>query len=187
MIKYFNLEQKNKLANIKAPDVSKEDLEFLIELGLEIEVRYVGLSPQVFDTNTMADKYSITLRKGGRETTFDFYNSVYHSGEFMWLNGGKCKYPTRVLAQGMIGEIDEDMRADKRSVKILRDRIAPDIESVMSCVEVFNGTFEDFCMCFGYDTDSRKAFVTYERVLERSKEFRILFSDGEINEIMEKY
>lgn len=183
MVKYFNLEQKNKLANIKAPDVSKEDLEFLIELGLEIEISYVGLSPQTFDTNTMSDKYSITFRKGGRETIFDFYNSVYHSGEFMWLNGD----PTRVLSQGMIGEIDEDRRADKQSIKILRDRIAPSMESVMSCVDVFDGTFEDFCMCFGYDTDSRKAFATYERVLEQSKEFKMLFSDGEIFEISEKY
>ena len=47
------------------------------------------------------------------------------------------------------------------------------------------GMFSDFCMEYGYDEDSRKAFSTYEDVCEEWKKVSSFFSASEIEEMME--
>jgi hypothetical protein len=57
--------------------------------------------------------------------------------------------------------------------------------SILACLDVFDGDFEDFCSCFGYDEDSRKAETTYKAVLEQSMNLRRLFDRKEIEMLQE--
>jgi hypothetical protein len=41
-------------------------------------------------------------------------------------------------------------------------------------------TFEDFCLCYGYDTDSISALNTYNRVCDEYKGLKRLYSDAEL-------
>ena len=47
------------------------------------------------------------------------------------------------------------------------------------------GMFSNFCMEYGYDEDSRKAFSTYEAVCEEWKKVSSFFSASEIEELRE--
>ena len=57
---------------------------------------------------------------------------------------------------------------------------------ILACLTKYNpGMFSDFCMEYGYDEDSRKAFSTYEDVCEEWKKVSSFFSASEIEEMME--
>lgn len=43
--------------------------------------------------------------------------------------------------------------------------------------------FDDFCSEFGYDTDSRRAFATWEDCERHARKLRVLFSPEEIAEL----
>ena len=45
--------------------------------------------------------------------------------------------------------------------------------------------FEDFCINFGYDTDSIKALETWERVKEQDYNLKMVFSDEDLRLIEE--
>jgi len=47
------------------------------------------------------------------------------------------------------------------------------------------GTFEDFCSGFGYDSDSRKAFATWEAVVKEWNDVRAFFTPAELEQLQE--
>ena len=56
--------------------------------------------------------------------------------------------------------------------------------SILSCVSLdyyIPNIFEEFCAEFGYDTDSRKAFDTWQACLIQSNKLRKVFSEDEIS------
>jgi len=55
------------------------------------------------------------------------------------------------------------------------------ISSDVHCPE----TFEEFCGDYGYDTDSRKAEKTFQRVSAFSRKLRSFFTDDEIEALSE--
>ena len=58
--------------------------------------------------------------------------------------------------------------------------------SVLACLTKYNpGMFSDFCMEYGYDEDSRKAFEGYTAVCEEWKKVSSFFSASEIEELRE--
>lgn len=59
---------------------------------------------------------------------------------------------------------------------------------VLSCLSVdvsIDGTFEDFCADFGYNTDSRSALDLYLKCQEQSSKLRRFFTAQEINDLEE--
>jgi hypothetical protein len=56
------------------------------------------------------------------------------------------------------------------SIKNSSDGIEPTEYDVLSCLTKYDvGTFQDFCVEFGYDPDSRKALKTYNAVCREFK------------------
>ena len=56
----------------------------------------------------------------------------------------------------------------------------PDVKSVLGCLlsDISSGdSFEDFCDCFGYDQDSRKAYTIYKGCEKEKKNLLRLFGD----------
>ena len=48
-------------------------------------------------------------------------------------------------------------------------------------------SFEDFCSEFGYDTDSRRAYTTWERCGVNARKLRVLFTPEEIADLEEDF
>ena len=56
--------------------------------------------------------------------------------------------------------------------------IQPKLEDILEClimdIQASQGSFDDFCDEFGYDSDSRKAFSIWEKCCENNKKLRSL-------------
>lgn len=62
----------------------------------------------------------------------------------------------------------------------------PTLYDVLVCLQKYDvGSFEDFCGEFGYDTDSRKAEKTYNAVCKEYENLCRLFTEEELNLLME--
>lgn len=69
---------------------------------------------------------------------------------------------------------------------IARGETDPTMYDVLTCLTKYDPeTFEDFCDCYGYDNDSRKAERIYNAVVEEFQNVEILFGDilDELSEI----
>lgn len=57
---------------------------------------------------------------------------------------------------------------------------------VLACLEKYEvTTFEDFCINYGYDNDSRKAYKIYKAVLREWKNIEKLFTPEQIETLQE--
>lgn len=99
--------------------------------------------------------YSVTLSRGGRSHTFEFWTSVADSNR-------KPRF------SGVTGKTTEPAYAP------------PGVYDVLACVQKNDpGSFEEFCADFGMDTDSRKALATWEAVHREFAGIRKVFgADG---------
>ena len=62
----------------------------------------------------------------------------------------------------------------------------PDAYTVLSCCQLNDpGSFDDWCGDFGYDTDSRKAYSTYNLCVKEYKNAISFFTQDEIEKILE--
>lgn len=67
-----------------------------------------------------------------------------------------------------------------------REGEPPSSYDVVACLTKDDpGTFEQFCDEYGYDTDSRKMFRLYSRVVREWYKVRSFFSDGELDRLRE--
>lgn len=71
---------------------------------------------------------------------------------------------------------------------------APEPASVLHCLamdaRLAEDTFEDFCSCLGYDTDSRKALDTYLQCQKNGSDLRSVLGSsllGEISDLLQDY
>lgn len=63
---------------------------------------------------------------------------------------------------------------------------APTAYDFLACIVDSNpGTFDDFCGDFGYDSDSRSAFDTYQKVVEQWLEVSSFYSESELELLRE--
>lgn len=64
--------------------------------------------------------------------------------------------------------------------------VIPSAYSILAClIKNDPGDFENFCGEYGYDSDSRKAYTTYENVNEEWEGIKGLFTDEEIEQLSE--
>lgn len=64
----------------------------------------------------------------------------------------------------------------------------PELRDVLDCLAndaQTDGTFEDFCDTFGYDTDSRNAERIYKAVIRNSNKLKKLLGEEAYNQIIE--
>lgn len=62
----------------------------------------------------------------------------------------------------------------------------PSAYNILCCLTTDNpGTFEDFCSDYGYDTDSRKAELSYKAVVKEWLNISRIFNESELHTIKE--
>lgn len=131
------------------------------------------------------DIYNITLKRGSRNYTFKFGQSIGKSGfyakqgsritqidsKFLDLKNTDLYYRVR-----QISGIPFNSNCDK-----IFKPTAPTLYDVLACLQKYEvGTFQNFCDDFGYDSDSRTALKTYKAVVKEYDRMCSLFTDEEL-------
>ena len=156
-------------------DCQKQGTDFLRETGTEFEVKFLRYDKHFHDDKDNRDIYYITLKRGGREYTFKYGQSINASGR--WWKYGHPK-------KGVLHAPKKPYPAhewDKN--KAFAEPTPYDVLSCLQKTEV--GTFENFCGEFGYAEDSRSAERIYSTVVEEYNNLKMLFSDAELEKMQE--
>lgn len=168
-------------------DYKKQAQEIADKIGITMTAEFVKHGKHFDDDKESRDIWKITLKKNDRQFSFNFGQSIAHSGEFighknLCLNS---KYRKRYFtAEEMRGPLRYEIKY--LEIKKNPDYEIPDLYSVLTCLTKYDpGTFENFCAEYGYDEDSRRADKTYHAVVEEFRYMQILFSDSDLELLQE--
>lgn len=185
-------------------DYEQTAADFLAQHGIEFSAVYVddacppwgckehkeqrrGLLPC---GGTHGGHYTITLSRHGSRLDFPFWNS--YADEYG---------PADEVAVKLFGPrhcIDHADHWGNKPGKVRRclprrygtsDRvmaIPPGPYSVLACLDSYcPATFDDFCAEYGFDSDSRRAFRSWEATRDLWLRQRAFFTDAELTELAE--
>lgn len=156
-------------------DIQAEN--FLKETNTEFKAEFLRHDFYFPSDKTKRDIYEITLKRGERVYKFTFGQSIAASvmGWIYTKEGQKPSNDLKELKKYRLGE---------KQININYETPSP--YSVLSCLTKCDyGTFESFCLYFGYDTDSREAERIYKAVLNEYQNIQILYNEEEINKLRE--
>ena len=171
----INLETEEEFNKIYIPSIDicsecseKPDELKLILASIDVLIRYVGISEYWPDDKEPRQKIVIKITRNNQTIEFDYDMSLYDT----WI-------------------LSDDIRSYWPSPSDLKKRIIAKrkvkihmLYSILSCVSLdyyIPNIFEEFCAEFGYDTDSRKAFDTWQSCLVQSAKLHKIFTDDEIS------
>lgn len=144
--------------------------DFLEKAGVILRAKKAvpQLAPDWAEGGKHGTQYSITLSKmkpgmsGEYESTEELARKAEKHVQFFFWNSLAAKEE----AKHKLGGTDTPTEYD-----VLANLYLP-------CED-----FEDFCLSFGYDTDSRKAEKTYRDVVEMNKKLEHIFTPEELEEL----
>lgn len=150
--------------------------EFAAKYNLTMRAVYLGHYARFSDYVTAV--FRVTLERPNKKPfCFDFSTSINDS--YVYRELGKA-----TLYPGLPPRIDYNKwfaNGRKMSIKqydITERKTPPTLYDVLACLTKYDPeTFEDFCSEYGYDTDSRKAYDTFQAVDKEWHEVKRLFSD----------
>lgn len=129
--------------------------KFLQDTHTKMEVEFLYNGFHFDEDKEKRDVYKIILTRGNKSFVFKFGQSISNSGEKV-----DKKYCNGFL------------------VKTKTTRKAPTAYDVLSCLQKYDvGTFDDWCLNYGYYTDSRQALRTYLLVQKEAENVQRLFGD----------
>jgi len=170
--------------------MNKETEAFLNATKTKVSFELVRIGKHFVDDNHIRPIYKFTIASRGREYTGEFGDSVDALNKLKRIFNHTTGNPKNLamsddlIALGKIGEVaffDKSKRfisKTKREQFINQKPTAYDLLAGMSG-EVFE-TFQDFCDCFGYDTDSIKATKIHEAVNLEGLALRGLYNNAEL-------
>lgn len=190
-LKLFKIVIMQKLKNTieKLIDTSKYDeaCELVKEkFGIEYECKFLKNDYHFDNDKSTRDIYEITLKRGTRDYTFNFGQSLMDSQYYQ----DSIKERTYTLngqnrtGNYIIHDISKFIKAfpdgGSQKLKLVKGK-EPELYDILTCLTKYEvGTFEDFCSEFGYDEDSRSAEKTYNAVVKEYESMCRLFSDEEL-------
>lgn len=159
-----------------------------LEIGFKAEFKEHGFHFE--DDKNKRDIYTITLSRGTRSYSFQFGQSIFHSGK--WIGHkilcnnkfGRYLFSDQALKDfpELSGKIGKEYHEIKRNPNFQE----PTIYSVLACLTKHDpGDLQEFCDEFGYDIDSKKAEKVYNAVLDEFNNMKMLFSDNELEILQE--
>mgnify|MGYP006921432348 CR=1 FL=1 len=168
-------------------DYQKQAIDFLQSTNTEFKAEFLRNGKHFNDDKEVRDIYKITLKRGTRQYSFNFGQSIINSKYYLDI-----KIPARTYTLSgsnrtgnyKINDI-EKYKSGGNLLKLVKGEI-PTAYDVLACLTKYDpGTFEDFCGEFGYDADSKKAEKTYNAVREEWLNITRLFTDDEISQLAE--
>lgn len=125
------------------------------DLGIEFEFTYLGLQSSEHDPNWCGDTWKVT---GKGDFTMTFRQGVGHRACF-W--------------------------GSSHAQRVTAFIVPPSAMDILYCVRLDNPrdeSFENWCMEYGYDTDSRKAEKMYRACIEQTMMFRRNYPGVDLDE-----
>lgn len=155
--------------------------KFLEKTGTEFKAEFLRYGPHFEGEANKRDIYKITLKRGRREFTFNFGQSVYCSGRWVALQDS-IYHAKRGDRSNKLHVPPGGHTTWKRNEKFEE----PSAYNVLACMTKYDpGTLENFCSEFGYDADSKKAEKIYLAVIDEYKNLTMLFNEEELQEMAE--
>ena len=165
-------------------DYNKQANDFAAKIGLTMNAVYVGHTTQIGEWATA--QYRVTLKRGGKEYSFDFSQSLQLSWRYFEDNSFKAKaglpprlnqknWPTAGEAYNVGPYLLEPVKINK-----------PTVYDILACLTKYDpGTFKAFCADYGYSDDSIKARDIYFAVQDEYSNVVRMFGDvmDELQEI----
>jgi len=169
-------------------EYQKQAEDFLKATGSTLKINFLKRGKHFPEDKEERDIYEITLSRNNRSFTFTFGNSIAYSGEYKLF----CQ------PYGLITLTEEEKKEYKYVKKAIAKKIgstylqnheycqnkdfqAPTAYDILACLTKYDPeTFEDFCLNYGYDTDSRQAEKIYNAVQNEYNNLKMLYSDDEL-------
>ena len=170
-------------------DYEKQANDFLAKVNATIEINFKKFDYHFTDDKEKRDIYEVTIKRGNRKFTFDFGNSLNDSGFYFTVGRKRYELDRKYLDSKNLfficRQIDCGFTPTCKA-DVIHKPVKPTNYSILACLTKYDpGTFEDFCSDFGYNTDSRSAEKTYKAVVNEWQSVCALFSDKEIEELIE--
>ena len=163
----------------------KQAEDFAAKYGVKMQPIYLGHFKRLGSRSTA--NFRITLKRGKKEYSFEYSDSINNSWRYREEDTGSITWkkgiPPRLL-EFYIPEVAGNHTVGHFSIQSVVPK--PHLYDILACVQKYDpGTFEDFCMDFGYDTDSRSAEKIYYAVRDEGRAIESMFSDclDELQEI----
>jgi hypothetical protein len=143
------------------------------KLDIEFDAQFQGTGFGDDDWKREANLWSITLTYDGHKLRTDY-----------WMGPGNVTYePFKQFNARHHEAAQQRGRLKYNHFGPGKDAVTfprpPERNEVLACLasdcQLGDQRFEDFCADLGYDTDSRKAYVSYEACREQMYELRRLF------------
>jgi len=156
--------------------------KFLNKSDTKINITYIGDTFSDWDKENRHATYSVTLSNKKHSYTFNFWDSL-HNTENRWITFDEY-YNKNYRNKKTGGSYGRSHLL--RKYKELQEESRPNAYIILSDLTPYmEDTFQDFCDCFGYDTDSRKALDIYLKVQEEYNNLTKLFTSRELEELAE--
>ncbi len=178
---------KNSIEKLIYTSKYEEACELVKEkFNIEYECKFLKNDYHFNNDTSTRDIYEITLKRGTREYTFNFGQSIMDSQYYQ----DSIKERTYTLngqsrtGNYIIHDISKFVKAfpdgGSEKLKLIKGK-EPKLYDILTCLTKYEiGTFENFCSEFGYDEDSRKVYKIYQAVKEEYMNMCILFNDKEL-------
>jgi hypothetical protein len=159
-------------------EYDKQALKFLSETKTEMIISFLKYGKHFIDDKDERDIYQITLKRGERIYTFNFGQSIIHSGRYTYYSSAKGRIVSNDKKQlnklaGRTLSLGECKINDEQ-----REPSAYDI--LASLIKNNPQSFKDFCADYGYFEDSIKTKKVYDAVLDEWQNLERLYSEEEL-------
>lgn len=144
--------------------------------GMDIEMKAVHVGLTTRENNWECDAWRITFTHKMRrnvDQTFDFYTGLGHRKAPSIPYYMKHEHPSRIK------------QWKEQNGKPVKSSAASVLYSLVMDASANDQSFNDWCSNFGYDTDSMKAFNTYQACCNISKQLYTLFTHAQIEALRE--
>ena len=158
---------------------------FLNKANAKCEIVYGGISRnENWEEKEKRKWYDVTITTPRGKMAFTFWDSIYDTEiSIMTFE----KYVTKKLGYNRVENMSysEKVKA-KKDLARLKAEAVPDEYDMLACLEKYDvGTFEDFCLEFGYDEDSISAEKIYIAVIKEYKNLTRIFTEEQMEELRE--
>ena len=177
----------------------KQAKNFLNSTGTTFEAEFLKYGKHFEGDKVKRDIYKITLKRGSREYTFNFGQSINCSmqwipksiyGGNLWrkANCQRLEGENLFKALGRLNIFGQGINTIKSDLDFVKNEnfSEPTEYDVLACLTKYDPeTFENFCGEFGYDEDSRKAEKTYHAVKDEYNNVAMLWNEEEMEQLTE--
>lgn len=171
---------------------NKQAKDFLHKTNSTIEKYFVRYDYYFEGDKEKRDIYNITIKRGERQISFTFGQSIVNSSKLIISNSYSYNF---IDNDKKIEELRKNLCDEVLTKKNLKSyQLAcvvnfpkkPTDYDILACVEKYDPeTFEFFCGNYGYDQDSRKAEKIYKAVKQQFLDIQLLFNDEELEILRE--